>query len=117
MAQIIINRSESRCGNCGKPANMDEDGHYTIVGYKDNGSPGCGEDWDGVSSDYITIPEMLAAGDQGYWFAENLRGLPVYSATQTEPIGVYGGSSREDAEVSALRRQADISVSRGDDLR
>jgi hypothetical protein len=117
MAQIIINRSDSRCGNCGKPAFMEENGHYTIAGYKDNGKPGCGESWDSVGSDYLDIPEMVASSDQGYWFAENLRGLPVYDAAHTESIGVYGGPSRKNAEVSALRRQADISVSRDDDLR
>src|ERR1051326_8156974 len=61
MAQIIINRSESRCGNCGKSAFMEEGGHYTIAGYKDNGLPGCGEEWDSVSSDYPTIPGLLVA--------------------------------------------------------
>ncbi|QZE11728.1 hypothetical protein SEA_KARP_155 [Streptomyces phage Karp] len=117
MAQIIINRSESRCGNCGRQAFMEETGHYTVAGYKDNGEPGCGEVWDSVSSDYLNIPAMLVAGEDGYWFAENLRGLPVYDASSPEPIGVYGGPSRKDAEVSALRRQADISVSSDDDLR
>jgi hypothetical protein len=117
MAQIIINRSESRCGNCGKSAFMEEGGHYTIAGYKDNGLPGCGEEWDSVSSDYPNIPAMLVAGSEGYWFAENLRGLPVYDAAHTEPIGVYGGPSRKNAEVSALRRQADISVSQDNDVR
>ncbi|XAO35335.1 hypothetical protein SEA_FRANCOB_164 [Streptomyces phage Francob] len=117
MAQLIINRSDSRCGNCGRAAYMEEAGHYKIAGYKDNGQPGCGEVWDSVSSDYLNIPTMLAAGSEGYWFAENLRGLPVYDAAHSEPIGVYGGTSRKNAEVSALRRQADISVSRNDDLR
>ncbi|QIQ63022.1 hypothetical protein SEA_MOAB_161 [Streptomyces phage Moab] len=116
MAQIIINRSESRCGNCGKGAFMEEQGHYTIAGYKDNGMPGCGEEWDSVSSDYLNIPAMLVAGDEGYWFAENLRGLPVYD-DKPDPIGVYGGTSRKAAEMSALRRQEDISFSTDDNLR
>lgn len=117
MAQIIINRSESRCGSCGKGAFMEETGHYTIAAYKDGGTPGCGETWDSVSSDYLNIPAMLVAGSEGYWFAENLRGLPVYDASQPESIGVYGGPARKDAEVSALRSQENISVSSDDDLR
>lgn len=116
MAQIIINRSESRCGSCGKPANMEETGHYTIMGYKDNGAPGCGEEWDSVSSDYLNIPAMLAAGDEGYWFAENLRGLPVYDASP-EPIGVYGGPSRKNAQVPELRKEEYLTISSDDDLR
>lgn len=116
MAQLIINRSESRCGNCGKPAFMEETGHNTIAGYKENGQPGCGETWDSVSSDYLNIPAMLAAGEDGYWFAENLRGLPVYDASP-EPIGVYGGPSRKNAQVSELREEEYLTISSDDDLR
>lgn len=94
MAQLIINRSDSRCGSCGKSASMYEAGHYTILGYTENGQPGCLEEWDSVSSDYIQIPEILAESDEGYFFAEHLRGLPVYDC-KPEPIGYYGGTPRE----------------------
>lgn len=116
MAQIIINRSESRCGNCGESASMEETGHYTILGYKNNGSPGCGEKWDSVSSDYLLIPAMFVAGDEGYWFAENLRGLPVYDC-DPEPIGVYGGPSRKNETVSEVREEEHLSIPTDDNLR
>ena len=118
MSYIRINRSDSRCDACGRGADMYETGHYTIREYgEENGQPGCGVEWDGVTSDYLNIPEQIAQSDDGYFFAENLRGLPVYTFFEDGPIGVYGGQTREDAEMSALRRQEDISVSDSNDLR
>lgn len=116
MAQIIINRSESRCGNCGKGAFMEETGHNTIAGYN-GGQPGCGAIWDSVSSDYLNIPAILVAGSEGYWFASNLRGLPVYDASSPEPIGVYGGPSRKNEAMQELREEEHLTISSDDDLR
>jgi hypothetical protein len=96
---------------------MEETGHYKIAGYKDNGLPGCGEEWDSVSSDYLNIPAMLAAGSEGYWFAQNLRGLPVYDASQPEPIGVYGGPSRKNERMPELQEEEHLTISSDDDLR
>jgi hypothetical protein len=97
MALIYINRSDSRCGACGESASMRETGHFSVLGYTPG--KGCGAIWDGVSSDYTHIPEILAAGDTGYFFAENLRGLPVYGFIQDEPIGVYGGTAEQNGTL------------------
>jgi len=98
MADIYINRSDSRCGDCGAAADMYEKGHYTVIGW-DEPTKGCGAIWDGVRSDYMNIPELLASGDRGYFFAEHLRGLPVYTFMQDEPIGVYGGTAEQNGTL------------------
>jgi len=94
---------------------MYEDGHYHSYGYSGE-KPGCGEKWDSVGSDYMGIPELLASGTEGYFYSLALQDLPVYNHDD-EMIGVYGGQTRADAAMSALRRQNDISVSKDDDLR
>lgn len=78
MATIVINRSESYCANCprGKCAALPwEPGHLTIVGYVNNGDPGCGEPWTAVASDYIG--PGFDNIEEHYFGFENLRGLPV----------------------------------------
>jgi len=100
MAQLVINTSDSYCGSCRKPASMYESGHYTILGWVENGSEGCGAVWDSVTSDYLDISRHLAEPNPGgFGFAENLRGLPVYSFFQDEPIGVYGGTAEQNSTL------------------
>jgi hypothetical protein len=48
-----MNRFDSRCGECGKPCNPTGKTHDIILGYVDNGKPGCGARWDRVTSDYV----------------------------------------------------------------
>ena len=88
---LYINRSDSRCGNCGYGADPNENGHFTTMGYGDERPAACNEIWTGVSSDYANYPEMMASRDHGYIVYNNLLGLPVYSIAQEEPIGFYGG--------------------------
>lgn len=116
MTLLIINRSDCKCDNCGKSANMYETGHFTQLGYVNNGSPGCGEIWTGVTSDYFHIPEQLVESDRGYFFAENLRGLPVYGPFQKEPIGVYGGTTGTNEAMQPLSEEEDSSISEDDSL-
>lgn len=50
---LIINRSDSQCGDCGRSADPNETAHTTLLGYgPDNGKPGCGSKWEKVTSDY-----------------------------------------------------------------
>lgn len=114
MAQLIMNRMDSRCGNCNESADPGEDGHYTILGYVKNGEPGCGEEWDSVSSDYINLPEQMI---EWHFNKIHLIGLPVYSAASKEPIGLFGGQTRENAQVSELREEEYFSISSDNDLR
>jgi len=66
---LIINRSDSRCGNCGKSANPAEAKHDTVIGY--NPGPGCGQRWVLVDTDYLgldptrTRPDLAPARDFG----------------------------------------------------
>lgn len=116
MVNIVINRSDSRCEGCGKSASMYEEGHYIILGYVDNGQPGCGMKWTGVTSDYIMMAEQLAESDEGYFFAENLRGLPVYSFFSDGQIGVYGGPTGKNEALPEVRQEEDSSVPEAEDL-
>lgn len=51
---LIINRSDSKCGNCGHSCNPYDPFHETIYGYGEaNGTPGCGVVWTHVGSDYV----------------------------------------------------------------
>ncbi len=113
MARLIINRSESRCGNCGLGASPHENGHLTILGYQDNGSPGCGEEWDSVESDYINMGKQMV---EWHFNMQNLIGLPVYDASP-EPIGLFGGQTRENATLPELRQDEDLTVYEAEDLR
>lgn len=50
---LVINRSSSTCGDCGRGADPNEKSHKTIIEYSpDTGSKGCGAKWTKVSSDY-----------------------------------------------------------------
>ena len=114
MAQLIINRTDSKCGDCGKSANPDESGHYTILGYVDNGSSGCGKEWDSVSSDYINMPEQMI---EWHFHKTHLIGLPVYSAVSSMSIGLFGGQTRENATVPKLSQEKDFTIYEADDMR
>lgn len=82
MATIRIGRSSSHCGNCGLPASLLEEGHFTNLGYdaKINGTPGCGEPWTAVMFEtYVGVPdeEFLASG----WFPDFIKALPIVRET------------------------------------
>ena len=47
---LIINRTDSRCGNCGLSADPDETHHNRVLGY--NPGPGCGQRFVLLDSDY-----------------------------------------------------------------
>jgi hypothetical protein len=52
---LIVNPSNSRCGNCGKGALPTESKHDTVLGYFPIGhdpGPGCGVRWVFIDSDY-----------------------------------------------------------------
>lgn len=57
MVRLIINRSDSRCGGCGKSADPHEDAHYRVLGYRPG--EGCGETFTSVSSDYFGMDEAI----------------------------------------------------------
>ncbi len=113
MARLIINRMDSRCGNCNESASPHENGHFTILGYVNNGSPGCGELWDSVESDYINMGKQMI---EWHFNMPHLIGLPVYDASP-EPIGLFGGQTRENATVSEVREEEHLSISTDDNLR
>ncbi len=47
---LIINLSDSKCGNCGKNANLHDKTHDWTYGYQPG--PGCGVRWVFMTSDY-----------------------------------------------------------------
>lgn len=56
---LVINRSDSRCGSCGKSALPDEITHDTSPGYGDR-PPGCGALFTHVTSEYGYDAELRA---------------------------------------------------------
>lgn len=53
---LYVNRSDSRCGNCDRPATFRETTHATLLGYgPDNGQPGCGVQWEFLDTDYMNL--------------------------------------------------------------
>lgn len=57
---LIINRNDSKCGNCGRDCDFNEKRHDTLLGYDDdNGKPGCRYLWKYVASDYTGMDERL----------------------------------------------------------
>lgn len=53
---LIINRSDSKCGNCGQGANPREIAHDTIIEYSPNtGRPGCKAKFTHVESHYVGL--------------------------------------------------------------
>lgn len=48
---IVIGRTFSHCGNCGKDASPHEKAHETVIGYGEHG-PGCRTIYKYVTSDY-----------------------------------------------------------------
>jgi len=113
MARLILNRTDSRCGKCSKSASCHEDGHFTILGYTDNGQPGCGELWDSVESDYINMGKQMV---EWHFNLTHLIGLPVYDASP-EPIGLFGGQARENATLSTVSEENDDTIYEAEDLR
>jgi hypothetical protein len=62
MTLLIINRTDSRCGACGKACDPREKRHATILGYgPDNGKPGCGAVWTHATSHYVGLGIEQAA--------------------------------------------------------
>lgn len=49
---LVINRSDSRCGKCGRPAYPQQQAHLDEAGYGPRGK-GCGVRWRYVTSDYV----------------------------------------------------------------
>lgn len=113
MARLIINRSDSRCGNCGKGASPHENAHLTILGYAEHNSPGCGEEWDSVESDYINMGKQMV---EWHFNITNLIGLPVYDASP-ESIGLFGGQTRENATLPSVSEKDDDTIYEAEDLR
>jgi len=53
---LIINRSNSRCGNCNRGASTEQRIHDTIYEYSpDTGAVGCGTEFRYVASDYFGL--------------------------------------------------------------
>lgn len=51
-AVLIIGRTTSWCGYCGRDADPTEKGHYTLLGFgQQNGEPGCQVVWTMVTPD------------------------------------------------------------------
>lgn len=48
---LVVNRSDSRCGACGKGANPNDTKHTRILSWGDKGA-GCDVTWTHVTSDY-----------------------------------------------------------------
>jgi hypothetical protein len=59
---LVINRSDSKCGACGRGADPHERSHDTILEWGDKGA-GCGVLWRHLDSDYrgAGIPEAAMA--------------------------------------------------------
>lgn len=47
---LIINRTDSKCGACGRGADPYAKSHDKVIGYKPG--PGCGATWTHVTSSY-----------------------------------------------------------------
>lgn len=58
---LIINRFESRCGNCHKGADPREKSHETQLGYGKHDPKGCGAEWRFVTSDYTDMEQGVSA--------------------------------------------------------
>jgi hypothetical protein len=63
MTTLYINKSESRCGNCGHGADPYEESHITLVGWAavNDRMQGCGETYTDVSTDYVNFPGLTDA--------------------------------------------------------
>jgi hypothetical protein len=61
VATLYINKSESRCGNCGKGADPYEESHITLLGWfaTNDKMHGCGAVFDMVDSDYVGMPGLV----------------------------------------------------------
>lgn len=57
---LIINRSDSRCNNCGLGAIPTEEKHDQAIGYSIRGfQAGCGIRWEYVTSNYVGMSEHV----------------------------------------------------------
>ena len=58
---LVINISESRCGNCGKVCNPEAKTHDINYGYDMtiNGTKGCGCEYEYVTSDYTGMEKRV----------------------------------------------------------
>lgn len=62
LATLIINRTDSRCGNCGKPVLMQASRHRDVSGWTPKPGGGCGARFVDTASDYPIIgPDELRA--------------------------------------------------------
>lgn len=77
MATLSIGNTNSRCGSCGKGADLMEVGHYTEIGWGVTpGSKGCGEEWDRAVLTYF-YPESnrLVDSIEKSWMPEHIKNL------------------------------------------
>jgi hypothetical protein len=52
-ATLVVDRFSSKCGDCGKSCDPTSKTHDRILGYgSENGDPGCGVEWQNVTTDY-----------------------------------------------------------------
>ena len=58
---LVINRTASKCGHCGRNAIPDEDQHLSSPGYERDRPPGCGVRWVLVDTDYAGMEDSVAA--------------------------------------------------------
>lgn len=113
MAILVINRTDSKCGSCGKSANLYEDRHTTVLGW-DEPTTGCGEPWDGVESDYINMHKDFIEDWMGNRFP-HLIGLPVYNCG--DKVGLFGGKTRENATLPKVPAFDDITILEAESVR
>lgn len=51
---LVVDRWSSSCGDCGKAANPASKTHDILLGWgPTNGDPGCGVEWENVTSNYV----------------------------------------------------------------
>lgn len=56
---LIIDRSSSSCGNCGRGCDPSERNHDTVYGYQHSGEPGCHYYYKYVTSNYMISGDGL----------------------------------------------------------
>lgn len=61
MSLLIINRTDSKCDECGRSCDPHEKSHETNLGWNDEirAQPGCGTTYTQVSSDYMGMDETV----------------------------------------------------------
>ena len=71
---LFINRNDSVCGACGRPADPYELAHGQKLGY--NPGPGCGMWFTHVSSHYLGTEELIKEMRPDLVWIDPLEGLP-----------------------------------------